>query len=279
MRDYGKVFTRFWESDDMRSLSDDGRMLALYLLTCKHGTLAGCFRLPNGYVCEDMQWGSERVSKGFQELSEKGFATRCEVTNWVWIRRYLEQNPLENPNQRKAAVKLILTIPVRCTWGDDFVFWCAETLGVDPNGDEFGNRFERVPKPSPNQEQEQEQDKEHICGSTAVDPPADRADPIPFAEIVAEYNRTLTGLPKVRELTPKRRTLIRTAWQASPKRRNIEFWRSYLAECQDDDFLNGTGPYREPHANWRPDFDYLLSAKCVTKVFERAMDRIERGEP
>jgi hypothetical protein len=120
--------------------------------------------------------------------------------------------------------------------------------------------------------------KEHSCGSTKVDPPADRSEPIPFQAIVDAYNSTMTGLPKVRELTPKRRTLVRSAWQASAKRRSMEFWRAYFAECQDEGFLNGTGPYREPHANWRPDFDYLLSAKVVTRVYEQAMDRIERGE-
>lgn len=114
-----------------------------------------------------------------------------------------------------------------------------------------------------------------------ADAPADsptRSDPIPYAEIVAEYNRTMAALRKARELTPKRRTLIRSAWQASASRRSMHFWRAYFAECQSDPFLNGTGPYREPHANWRPDFDYLLSARCVTKVFEQAMDRMDRAE-
>lgn len=33
MRDYGKVHTSFWISDDMRRISDDARLLALYLLS------------------------------------------------------------------------------------------------------------------------------------------------------------------------------------------------------------------------------------------------------
>lgn len=114
------------------------------------------------------------------------------------------------------------------------------------------------------------------CASASADAPAN--DRVPFQQIVDAYNATLTGLAKVRELTTKRKTLIRSAWAASPQRRSVPFWEAYFAECQDDDFLNGTGPYREPHANWRPTFDYLLRADVVTKVFERAMDRMERGE-
>lgn len=73
MRDYGKVYTSFWGSRSVRKLSEHGRTLALYLLTCSHGTIAGVYRLPDGYACEDLNeealgWGSERVKKGFVEI-------------------------------------------------------------------------------------------------------------------------------------------------------------------------------------------------------------------
>lgn len=105
-----------------------------------------------------------------------------------------------------------------------------------------------------------------------------KSDPIPYKAIIDGYNLELTNLGKARELTPKRRSLIRSAWQASPDRRSLDFWNAYWAECAADDFLNGTGPYHEPHANWRPGFDYLLRADVVTRTFERAMDRLERAE-
>lgn len=103
-------------------------------------------------------------------------------------------------------------------------------------------------------------------------------DPIPYQAIVTAYNETMANLPRVREVTPKRRTLIRSAWHASPQRRNIEFWRdAYFPECQDDAFLNGTGPYTNGHENWRPTFDYLMRPEVVTRVFEKAMDRLDRA--
>lgn len=121
MREYGKVYSQFWSSEDIRALSDDGRMLALYLLTCQHGTIAGVFPLPDGYVCEDIAWTQERVSKGFAELLAKGFARRCPVTNWVWISKHLEWNKPENPNQWKAARKFADRVPERCVWRADFM--------------------------------------------------------------------------------------------------------------------------------------------------------------
>jgi hypothetical protein len=130
LRDYGKVFSRIWESDDFRSLSEDGRSLVMYLLTCQHGTIAGVFRVPDGYACEDLQWTPERVSEGFANISAKGFATRCESTKWVWVAKFLEWNPPENPNQRKAAAKVANSIPDGCAWRLDFIRECGVSLGL-----------------------------------------------------------------------------------------------------------------------------------------------------
>ena len=83
MRDYGKVYSTFWSSSTTGGMSDDAKLLALYLMTCHHSTIAGVFRLPDGYISEDLGWVPERVSKGFAELLAKGFANRCETTKWV----------------------------------------------------------------------------------------------------------------------------------------------------------------------------------------------------
>lgn len=131
MRDYGRVFSAIWASDDFRALTEDGRALVLYLLTCQHGTLAGVFRLPDGYVGEDLQWGHERVAEGFANIATKGFATRCEATKWVWVCKYLEWNPLENPNQRKAAVKLSDQVPGGCQWRQAFRRVCGQEIGLE----------------------------------------------------------------------------------------------------------------------------------------------------
>lgn len=158
MRDYGRVHSSFWTSQTTRSLSDDARTLAFYLLTSPHTTLIGAFRLPDGYVSEDLQWGIARVQKGLEELFRKGFAKRCETTKWVWICRFLHWNTPENPNQWKAARKLAAQIPDECAWKPEFQRVFAEVAG-DPVPDP-PNRSETVPQPFRNQEQEQEQKQE-----------------------------------------------------------------------------------------------------------------------
>lgn len=129
-------------------------MLALYLLTSPHSTLAGIFRLPDGYACEDLGWDVERVAKGFVELSRNGFCKRCETTKWVWIVKHLIWNPPENPNQRKAAAKLATTIPDECCWKQAFINGCGPQIGLVED-----KTCETVPEPLLNQKQEQEQKK------------------------------------------------------------------------------------------------------------------------
>lgn len=108
-------------------------------------------------------------------------------------------------------------------------------------------------------------------------PAEPKSDPIPYLRIVTEFNRIMVNLPKVRDITANRKTAIRVAWQASESRQSVEFWTALFEEYADDPFLNGTGPYKPPHENWRPDFDHLLKPKVITKVYERAMDRLERA--
>lgn len=173
MRDYGKVHTAFWTSSGVRELSEDGRMLALYLLTCPHGTIAGVFRIPDGYACEDLQWSADRVQKGFAELFRKGFANRCETTKWVWVVKHFEWNPLENPNQKKSAVKVALQVPDQCGWKSAFMRSCGEFMGM--NEETIENHCATLSEGFANQEQEQEQDSPSLrsgeAGAAAPPPP------------------------------------------------------------------------------------------------------------
>jgi hypothetical protein len=162
MRDYGRVYSSFWTSEDTRRLTDDGRLLALYLLSGPHSTIAGVCRLPDGYVHEDLGWSIKRVREGFTELLRKGFANRCGTTDWVWICRFLAWNTPENPNQWKAARKIAASVPRNCSWKADFsrVFSLAANGNTEPLPEPYGNGSETLTEPLPTQEQDQKQDLE-----------------------------------------------------------------------------------------------------------------------
>ncbi|EQA5358081.1 DnaT-like ssDNA-binding domain-containing protein [Serratia marcescens] len=159
MRDYGKVHTSFWISDGMRQVSDDARLLALYLLTGQHTNMIGCFRLPDGYVSEDLGWPFERVSKGFDELSNNGFATRDSTSKWVLIRNFMEWNTIDNPNQGISALRLFTQVPDNTSLKPVLARVLANAISHIDAAKLKGS--ERVIKPFLNQEQEQEQEQKN----------------------------------------------------------------------------------------------------------------------
>lgn len=145
MRDYGKVHTSFWTSESIRPLSEDAKFMVLYLLTSQHGTISGVFRLPYGYICDDLSWNVERVKSTVAELLRNGFCNRCETTCWMWIIEHFKWNKPENPNQLKSARKIVETIPDKCSWKDGFMRVNAEFLGI--KYEPLPNSYETVSKP------------------------------------------------------------------------------------------------------------------------------------
>ena len=177
----------------------------------------------------------------------------------------------------------------------ELVGWAVQRGGVTlPNFKEFNvpmtnaekqreyrNRKNGVTNPLPEQgnesesivtareEKRREEEKTQLGASGLPILPSN----IPYKEIIGLYNSTMEKLPKVRELNNARRKVIRTAWTESKKRQSLEFWKAYFEECSEDDFLSGVGPYGNGHENWRPDFDYLMRSKVITKTYEKAMSR------
>ena len=149
MRDFGKLFSGFWTSSDVQGMTDDAKLLAAFLLTSHHSNIIGCFRLPDGYISDDLGWDSERVTKGFRELFEKGFATRNEQSKWVVIHKYMKWNPPENPNQLKAVTKAFNNTPSDSGVKQELARSLAEFCQGFPEDvlKPFLNPFETVSKP------------------------------------------------------------------------------------------------------------------------------------
>jgi len=111
MRMYGSVQICFWENAETQNLSDQAKLLAIYLLTGPHSNMAGAFRLPDGYIREDLGWGIETVRKAFQELSKINFLTRDDERGWLVIHQFLKWNPIQNPKQAIGIQKIFNRVP------------------------------------------------------------------------------------------------------------------------------------------------------------------------
>jgi hypothetical protein len=97
MRDFSKISPAVWHSLRFNNLpSDDGRYLYLYFLTCEHQNSAGCYRLPDGYACDDLRWLLERYLPARKQLVEADLIQFDEVNHVVMICRWFKHNPPMN---------------------------------------------------------------------------------------------------------------------------------------------------------------------------------------
>ena len=294
MRDYGKVYSTFWSSRTTGKLSIDAKLLALYLMPCSHSTIAGVFRLPDGYVAEDLEWNPERVRAGFAELLAKGFANRCETTKWVWVNKHLEWNKPENPNQRKSAAKIAAGIPIECSWIRAFMRDWGDFLELPPLPEDNG--CETLAEGFRNQEQEQEQKQEQDLGaiaplSPAVLPTADQPMPgalnadhppaCPLKQIVGLFALKCPTLPKPRyelwkdsaaaEATRQRWKWLLSAdavreddsrYATTPAEALVWFGR-FFENVHASDFLSGRG------GSWKNcDLGWLMKRENFMKVVQ-----------
>ena len=83
----------------------------LYILTSPHRNMLGLYFLPEPYACFDLGWDSERFRERLGELLRKGCLGYDETVHVVFIKNFLKHNPLENPNQVKAAMDKLDEIP------------------------------------------------------------------------------------------------------------------------------------------------------------------------
>lgn len=278
MRDYGKVHTSFWTSANIRALSEDGRSLAFYLLTCPHGTIAGVFRLPDGYICDDMQWGSERVNTTLAELFANGFATRCEVTKWVWVIKHLEWNPPENPNQKKAAAKMADQVPNSCVWKDDFIGECGVFMGIEVP-------IKQEPLPNPSETLSQPVTVTVTVTETVSSLSPAKLPTCPTKDLIDLYHQTLPELPVVKLLNDGRKKALATFWKwvltstrtdgqprATTHAEAMEWVESYFKRARENNFLMGRISQVGAHAGWVCDLDFLLTEKGKKQVIEKTKE-------
>jgi len=111
MRIYGSIHICFWANSDIQKLSDQEKLLALYLSTGPHSNMLGCVRLPDGYITEDLNWSMQDVKKAFHKLSHINFLTRDEKSCWLVVHDFLKWNPIQNPRQGIGIRKLFDLVP------------------------------------------------------------------------------------------------------------------------------------------------------------------------
>jgi hypothetical protein len=271
-RDYGRVYTAFWKSEQIRALSDRGKLLANYLITSPHSNMVGAYLLPDAYIADDLNWSFETVRQTVSELEKIQFCKRFKDGRHIAICKFLEWNPIENPNVAKAAERLFEQLP-QDTALDHVINglrrYEEHFRKAFPNG--HSTVLKRFAEPSRNQEQEpdQEEDPEPEQEQDVL-LPAFAGEPIETLAFQFYFEVT-DGLDwsQPRDLNAERRTKILARVEQAG---GLEGWRAALRRAVASSFLLGTKGRDKAHASWRPNLDFFLQKKSFTKLLEGQYD-------
>ncbi len=111
MATWRPVDNRVWGDRKFLSLSEDGRVLWLFLLTTTFArSIPGVIVAGEAALSEELGWSVERYRKGFRELLEKGLSVSREG-RLIWLKNALRYQRIAGPNSIKGMAKIWDNVP------------------------------------------------------------------------------------------------------------------------------------------------------------------------
>ena len=121
MRRYGKVSTALFTDPKSAAWDDETFRVAVYLLAGPHTTLTGCFRLPLGYLSDDLAKPTAKLKLAIAKLELDDWLCYDAASKWVWIKKFIIHNPFESLNVAKAALRVIGEVPQSVNFYSEFI--------------------------------------------------------------------------------------------------------------------------------------------------------------
>jgi hypothetical protein len=265
-RDYGRISSGFWNHPKIRGLSDQGKLLANYLVAGPHTVSCGAYLLPDAYVSDDLGWTAGTVSKAFAELFKIGFAERFKDGRHIVVCDFLEWNPVENENVGKGIKKQVDLLP------DDpairHIFNGLKRYAKHfPNGLE--TVFKRFRNIEPNRTEPEIEPEPFSLPAVA-----DKTMPA-----IEAYNLVAKELdwPQAVQISDARISKLRKRLEECG---GLAGWRAAMARARGSPFLRGESGRDKAHEKWVPDLDFFLQQASFTKLMEgKYDDRIGAQQP
>lgn len=258
---YRTIDPRMWSDDKFRRLSDDGKMLFVYLVTCPHCRIGGIYLLDKLYAMADLGWSEKRLEKAFPELTISGMALYDEENRVILLPNFLKYDKAENPNQVKAIISNLESLPYSLLT-DKFLGLLEQLTKpfAKPFIEQFRKRFTK-----PDSDSDSGTDTDTGTDTAPGANPSSSAD----ADLPALWNRICTSLPKCEKLTEKRKTHVR----ARLKEHSPSAWEGIFQRIEASPFLRG-----ENDRGWKADFDWIIKAPDnAVKVLEGKYDGGRNG--
>ncbi|MGB0419017.1 MAG: hypothetical protein ACPGF8_05450, partial [Opitutales bacterium] len=239
---YRKIDSRIWNDEKFRELSDNGKLVFLFLLTHPHMTALGAMRATIPGLASEIGWSQKAFAEAFREAFAKGMAKHDEKACFLWLPNFLKYNKPESPNVVKAWESSLDLLP-ECAL-KSLLIQCVKdfTEGLTEG---FQKALpEAFAKAMPYQEQEQEQEQEQDKDYSAI-------SSLPESDLLGEEFRPDTTAEKSKRNKPKKHipddftvTPLMLSWV---QENNF----AYLDICNETDrFIDHFKSKGEARADW-----------------------------
>lgn len=108
---YRKVDSRIWNDAKFSALSNDGKLVFLFLLTHPHMTSLGAMRASLPGLASELGWTEKAFREAFGKAFGKGLVEHDESVCFVGLPNFLKYNGPESPNVVKSWVDSLDLIP------------------------------------------------------------------------------------------------------------------------------------------------------------------------
>lgn len=117
MREFAKISSEFWTSPmgkKIRSCELETKVVAFYLMTCRHTNMLGIYYLPLILASHEIGIALEGVKRGIQALIKLSFCSYDEENEYVWIHETAVSQLgvlKKNDNRVKHANRVFKNLP------------------------------------------------------------------------------------------------------------------------------------------------------------------------
>jgi hypothetical protein len=302
MRQYARIEPKAWQGDTferLRAYGPEALLLAMYLMTSPHSNMMGLYKLPLMYVSEETGLDIDTLVTAFQACKDAGFCDFDSASKFVWVyemARYQIGVKLQASDKQCIGVQReydgLTNNPFLGAFFDRYAeafhLSSRREYGDPRQGSLIGasDGASQAPPEPPSKQRERERKGERERTKPTASS-AGKLPPCPYDLVIAAYHDVLCAegtpeLPKVRLVTASRKKAIQKVWEwtftsrktdNSPRATSAEealaWFRTYFERALRNDFLMGRGKRSEEHANWRCDFDFLLTEKGMRHVIEK----------
>ena len=116
---YGKINEAIWSDDKFQSLTNESKLLYIYLLSCANCTCIGIFQIGYGVMEDEFNSDRDQIRASIEELKDAGLIGY--ENKWLWFSKYLRWNmPLSPNHARQYAIAVhecvLKGAPVAAIW-------------------------------------------------------------------------------------------------------------------------------------------------------------------